>query len=265
MNRAPLIITFADSGYLPLLQIWLANLELFGVSRVRVYCLDEQIQAWCEARGIDASRLLWNGDLRDLWVRRIGVFRELLAAGEEVIHSDTDAIWVRDPLRVGSACELTDDLIFSQGTVWPPDIHSVWGFVLCCGWFWARPTLAAQAFFRGLETDVKATGDDQISVNRQLAAAGARWLCRGVGDYQLPFRDRTMQCWLQPIRATALVGVESADAGLAPTPLSVALLPHREFQRLPEASDRAIVKHYLTPKNCAQKLEFFRRFGLISS
>jgi hypothetical protein len=61
-----------------------------------------------------------------------------------------------------------------------------------------------------------------------------------------------VQCWSQPISARTTAG-----------PLSVALLPQREFQRLPEESQHAIVKHYLTPKNCQQKLSALRGYGLI--
>jgi len=64
--------------------------------------------------------------------------------------------------------------------------------------------------------------------------------------------DLVVQCWTRAVRAQTTAG-----------PLSVALLPQREFQRLPEDSDHAIVKHYLTPKNCAQKLNALREYGLI--
>jgi hypothetical protein len=117
----------------------------------------------------------------------------------------------------------------------------------------ARPSAAVIAFFQALEADVRASGDDQMSVNRLLAAAGARWSRGKIGDYQMPFQDRAFQCWREPVRATLPQG-----------PLTVALLPHCEFQRLPEVSDRAIVKHFLTPKNCQQKLLVFRHLGLIS-
>ena len=252
MPSEPLIVTFADSRYLPLLAIWLDRLQRLKLRRIRIYGLDPATLAWCRERGVDAAELQWQGDLRELWVRRIGVFRALLDSGEEFIHSDADAIWLRNPLEEGSAHGLQEDLIFSQGTVWPPDVHERWGFVLCCGWFWARPTSLARSFFEALEKDVRTTGDDQISVNRVLSAAGMRWQHAGRGDYQLPFHDRPVQCWIAPNRAT-----------LAAAPFGVALLPHAEFQRLPEASDRAVVKHYLTPKNCEQKLDVLRRCGVI--
>jgi hypothetical protein len=252
MRSNPLIIAFADARYLPLLAIWLDNLRRLGLERIRVYSLDAKTTTWCREQGADAVEIGWTGDLRDLWVRRIQVFSGLLRAGEELIHSDTDAIWLRNPLREGSAARCTEDLVFSQGTVWPPDVHDRWGFVLCCGWFLARPTAGVIAFFQALEADVRASGDDQMSVNRLLAAGGASWSRGKMGDYQIPFQDRAFQCWREPVRAT-----------LAQGPLTVALLPHCEFQRLPEVSDRAIVKHFLTPKNCEQKLQVFRHLGLI--
>jgi hypothetical protein len=253
MASEPLIVTFSDARYLPLLAIWVGNLRRLGLRRMKVYGLDAQTVAWCGAEGVDVGELAWRGDLRDLWVQRIRVFGDLLAAGEEIIHSDTDAIWLRNPLQVGSARDRDEDLLFSQGTIWPPDVHDRWGFVLCCGWFRARPTTAVREFFQALERDVRVSGDDQISVNRLLAAAGAQWSGGKTGDYQLPFRERTLQCWLQPMSAT-----------LSALPLKVALLPHRDFQRLPEDTDQAIVKHYLTPKNCEQKLFVLRELGLIS-
>ncbi len=251
-NREALTVTFVDSNYLPLLQIWLPRLHELGVRRVKVFCLDSVTRDWCQAEAVDCAAVEWSGDLRDLWVQRIRIFSGLLAAGEEFVHSDIDAIWVRNPLQEGSACGRQEDLLFSQGTVWPPDVHDRWGFVLCCGWFRARPTAPAQAFFQGLEADVQVSGDDQISVNRLLTLLGARWSHLRTGDYQLPFRDRAVQCWREPVRAV------TANGGL-----SIALLPHREFQRLPEESSHALVKHYLTPKSCAQKLSALRAYGLI--
>ena len=252
MKSNPLVIAFSDSGYLPLLQLWLQRLGRLGVSRVKVFCLDAVTSDWCASQGVAAAQIRWSGDLRDLWVQRIGVFSELLARGEGFVHSDIDAIWVRNPLEVGSAPSSAEDLIFSQGTVWPPDVHDRWGFVLCCGWFWAKATAAARDFFQALEADVRQTGDDQISVNRLLIKLGVGWSHSRRGEYQLSFRDRVVQCWSHPVRAAA-----------GATPLSVTLLPHREFQRLPESSDHAVVKHYLTPKNCPQKLSALRAYGLI--
>ena len=255
MSDDPLIVTFSDAEYLPLLHCWLARLARLGIRRCRVYGLDATTVEWCRRRGIDTVALSWKrGDLRDLWVQRIQVFSSLLREGEEFIHSDTDAVWLRNPLRSGSAVERTEDILFSQGTVWPPDVHSAWGFVLCCGWFRARSTPGVISFFSALENDVRASGDDQISVNRLLLGAGANWGRNDAAAYRLAFRDKWLQCWETPIVAR-----------LGAPALSVALLPHREFQRLPESTGEAIVKHFLTPKDCGQKIMVMKKLGLIET
>jgi len=119
MPSEPLIVTFADSRYLPLLAIWLDKLQRLDLRRIRVYGLDAATFEWCRHRNVDVTSLEWQGDLRLLWVQRIAVFRTLLAAGEEFIHSDADAIWLRNPLQEGSARDLREDLVFSQGTTGP--------------------------------------------------------------------------------------------------------------------------------------------------
>lgn len=251
-RSAPLVVTFSDSSYLPLLQLWVRRLGSLGVSRIKVFCLDAATHEWCALNGVASAAVAWRGDISDLWVQRLRVFRGLLDAGEEFVHSDTDAVWIRDPFRSGSAVGREEDLLFSQGTIWPPAVHDRWGFVVCSGWFRARPTPAARAFFTDVEADVKTTGDDQVSVNRLLAAWGLQWT-RGVnGDYQLPYRERMLQCWTQTV-----VGMTAAGS------LSVGLLPHREFQRLPDEAECTVVKHYLTPKRCDQKLRDLAEYGLV--
>lgn len=250
MGSEPLTITFANEPYLPLLESWWRSLQRLGVRRIRVYGLDAATVAWCERHGVEAESLPWNGTRGELWQARIGVFRRLLDDGEEYIHSDTDAIWSRNPLVEGSACGLDDDLVFSQGTYWPPDVHERQGFVLCCGWFRARPTDAARSFLREVESDARTTRNDQVSVNRLLVATGARWDA-AEPEYVLPFRDRVIRCWTRPIRAT----VDSSS-------LAVALLPHREFQRIPEAYDGVVVRHFLLPPGCEDKVKALRDLGV---
>ncbi len=249
MPSVPRIVTFSSEAFLPVLDLWIAGLRSLGLGRIRVYALDEATLAWCGDRGVDACPCPWGGGLTDLWLARLEIFRRLLADGEEFIHSDADAIWVRNPLEEGSAAALGDDLVFSQGTYWPPDIHRRQGFVLCCGWFWVRPTDAAGAFFRAVEDDARTSRNDQVSLNRVLAAAGARW-SRGEGDYELPVGERLFRCWREPIRAT-----------LESSPLTVAMLPHREFQRMPEAYERVIVRHFRIPPGGGDRVQALRDLG----
>jgi len=42
-------------------------------------------------------------------------------------------------------------------------------------------------------------------------------------------------------------------------------LTHREFQPLPEAFDRVVVRHFLTPRGCGDKVRALRELGAFSS
>jgi hypothetical protein len=250
MPQAPLIVTFSDWNYQPILENWLAHLAALGVEGARIYCLDQKTKDWCGSRAVDAELLQWDGRLNALWKARLSVFNRLLESGTEFVHSDLDAVWLRNPLLTGSSALQPDDMVFSQGTFWPPDVFLQTGFVLCCGWFWIKPCAATQSFFRDLIEDVATTEDDQISVNRLLRARGVRWQNRA-SDYALAFRGQQIKCWHEPLRG------KSEDGSL-----SVTLLPHAEYQRLPIRSDSAVVKHFLTPKRCNEKVVALRAAGL---
>ena len=216
-HSSPLVVTFANAAFLPMLEVWTACLARLGVRRLRIYGLDDATLAWCSSRGIEARSMPWSGTRQVLWQARIRVFRQLLDDGEDFIHSDADAIWIRNPFEEGSAPTLADDLVFSQGTYWPPDVHERQGFVVCCGWFRARPTDSARTFLRVVEHEGLTLQHDQTAVNRVLVDAGARW-SRIDADYTLTHGDRVIRCWNEPIHTR----LESSG-------LSVALLPHREF------------------------------------
>lgn len=244
----PLVVTFSDWAYQPILENWLAHLSILGVGNVRVYALDARTERWCKQRAIDTEPIDWDGSLSGLWARRLLVFRDLIESGIEFVHSDSDAIWLRNPF--GTSDQYEDDLVFSQGTIWPPETFQHWNFVLCCGWFRVRPSTATLAFFRDLIADVAISGDDQRSVNNLLVRRSLRWPDTPA-DYELPFKDHAVQCWHAPRRGRTADGT-----------LGVTLLPHAQYQRLPEPTDRAVLKHFLTPKQCDKKVAALRQANL---
>jgi hypothetical protein len=251
MPQSPLVVSFSDWNYRPVLENWLLHLGLLGIRETRIYCLDARTRDWCQERSVDARLLPWDGNFAGLWKQRLAVFRDLLAEGTELIHSDLDAVWLGNPFAPDSAARRPEDLVFSQGTIWPPDVFQAWSFVLCCGWFWVKPTPAARRFFSDLAQDVATTGDDQISVNRLLKARGIRWDASTSPAYRIVFNGNKLSCWLGPLPG------QTSDGEL-----SVAMLPHRQYQRLPEAGNNIVVRHLLTPKKCDDKIAALRAFGL---
>jgi len=250
MPDHPLIVTFSDWNYQPILENWLAHLDALGLGGARVYCLDRQTLDWCRGRDVDAELLAWDGHRSSLWKQRLGIFNSLIDAGIPFVHSDTDAVWVANPFLAGSSADQLDDLVFSQGTFWPPETFDDWGFVLCCGWFSVKPSAGSRAFFRDLVDHVAITGDDQISVNHLLQQRRIEWGGRPA-DYTIVANGQHIRCWHEPHRG------RSADGSLA-----VALLPHAEYQRLPIVTETAVVKHLLTPKRRDDKIAALRAAGL---
>jgi hypothetical protein len=59
---------------------------------------------------------------------RFKILREILDGQGAIVHSDCDAVWLGNPLPLIDQCQ--SDMVLSQGTVWPPDVHAKHGLVL---------------------------------------------------------------------------------------------------------------------------------------
>lgn len=253
---SPLIVTFVTHGYIDVTANWLAFVAKLGLTaHVRIVTLDDASRdAFPAALTVHAP--LDTTDLGGLWVHRIQVIGRFLAAGYDVVHSDSDAVWLRDPLPFMASCSA--DMVFSQGTVWPPDVHARHGLVLCCGLFRLTACDGVRAFMRAVEARVAADRDDQVSINRLLDEAGVRW--RIDTPYRIPFRDTAF---------TASRSVIRAAAGDGP---SVAVLPHHLFPRLVDCVDgtsivdaadgEVMVAHPLSGKTRAEKQAVLSALGL---
>jgi len=246
----PVIIAFADSRYTDVLMNWLVALALQRIDNYLVMALDRDLHQLLTAHDIPCVLCELNGDLGDLWVERVRVFAALCAAGIDFIHSDVDAIWLRDPRHAHLGA--TDvDLIASQGTVWPHDVHERFGFVLCCGLFLLRSSAASQQLIADLLSDVAMTRDDQVSLNRLLADRRITWRTKPPDTYYIEAGGpRRFLCSKSPI------------VGHTPDGLRVSLLPHHLFQRVPlPLAEIPFVSHPLTPKEPNAKLAEFARLG----
>ena len=245
------IIAFADSRYADVLMNWLVALALQGVDNYLVIALDRDLHALLTAHGVPCVLSELKGDLGDLWVARIRVFAALCAAGIDFIHSDVDAIWLRDP-REAYLGESDADLIASQGTIWPADVHRRFGFVLCGGLLAVRSSAASRKLLAELGADVAVTRDDQVSLNRLIARRGIVWQMAPADCYYLSNGEMRLLCSKSPI------------AGRTPDGLRVSVLPQHLFQRVPlQLKEMPFVSHPLTPKEPQAKLAEFARTGCL--
>lgn len=245
INAKCVIAVFANFDYLPVLQNWIEGMRRLEIDNFLVIAIDRPLFDYLQKENINAIYRPVEPGLGKLWIHRIHVLRELIAQDYDVMHSDADAVWLKDPMETYFE-ETPYDMLFSQGTYWPPDVHEKWGFVLCCGLFYLRSNPKTKAFLAQMAVSVEQTQDDQISCNRLLEATGIRW--EVPAPYELAFQGRPFTCSDRLITG-------SIDG------LSMAVLPHRKFQRVLQDADDIYVRHIVCDKKADSKINELKQCG----
>ena len=243
----PLVLTFANSAYTPLLRHWLRRTCRLGV-RPYVIALDDDVEKTARSFEADVYRMEIEPGLPALWLRRVQLFRSLARLGVDFVHSDIDAIWLRNP--VPFMVDTGADLVASQGTIWPPDVADAWGFVLCCGLFLAHGNDSVANLF---DEVASRGGDDQAEVNRALLGKSLKWELDDIPrERRLSWRGESFDTYPETVHA------RNKD-------LHVAMLAYNLCPRLPEPpTEAALVAHPLAPKELDAKIDLLERLGLWS-
>ncbi|MGE0666845.1 MAG: putative nucleotide-diphospho-sugar transferase [Sphingomonadales bacterium] len=169
------VVTSVNKAYLGLLDGWLRQSAAAVGMPVTVACMDDAARAHCEGRdGIEVVVPPANphGARHDFWLRRLAILSRMLDGGD-VVHTDVDAFWLESPWPLME--RLPDDLVFSREFGIPRHVAARWGFVLCCGFFLARSTVASRAFFARWIALTRRHMDDQRALNELLLGLGASW------------------------------------------------------------------------------------------
>eukprot|EP00966_Prymnesium_polylepis_P307249 7099941-Prymnesium_polylepis.1 len=173
-HNTMVIVAFAmGTSYTDIALNWAAALSRTGVRSHFILALDDgsveslrRGNAVVYTAGAVPNTVTFkdNWELRRLlWQRRWQMVHTMIQSGLTVVHSDLDAIWIRNPLAfLGS---IRGDVIASHGQSAPK-------WLLCMGWMMIRPTAAVRnwllpAFFSELSSPA-ALGDDQVAFNKAL-------------------------------------------------------------------------------------------------
>jgi hypothetical protein len=235
-ERKNVAVVFCNTEYERILDNWLIAVDQLGQVPVLVVALDEPLAKRLRREGVPTIHAPCDEKLTDIWAVRAKVLYELVAAGYNVIHSDADAVWLKDPRPLLATLE--GDIVSSQGTVYPPSCHEAWVHVLCYGFIQFRATEATVQLLKTFANQAAGPEpfDDQSTLNERLLDEEISWDVEA--PYQVPFRGREFTCSAQPI-----VGETGA--------LRVVVLPHSQVQRFPnsvESDDGFYVRHPLSPK-----------------
>lgn len=240
------IVTFSNAKYLPILENWRLAMGRLGIDNLLVVALDEPTYQHLRGRGVACHLSPCEDDLSALWPRRVALFGHILERGYNLIHSDVDAVWLKDP-RAEYFLAGDADIVFSQATQWPTDCYQAWNFTLCCGLFFLRATDAMRGFMAEWIAHVADTRDDQVSFNQLLLAKSVVWDIAEPYSIPTPF-GIDITCSRQTIHGQA----ES---------LTVDVLPQHLFQRVHFPDEDAYVKHCLSGQTAETTREGLAQTG----
>lgn len=285
--QAPAVVTFVSNGYEPILNNWLSWLKHSGADASRVVVVtprghDSAVRSRLLYRGVHVVAVdemepdQWEpgssyelGAKKDpsrhararVWLQRIRVLYEFIAAGVSVVMSDLDAIWVQnavaDLLHKADGQERGFDLMMSPG-YFPFDVHKQMGVVGCMGFLYANATSATAALLGTMLREklhqlqlreVKFFNDQRI-LNEQLLRANI-----ALNNSALP----------QPRPQGNPEPVLGQQLTTAPNALRVLFLSDVQYARVcsnSTAYSSAVVVHCQSHNSGAAKRAFLHRVGL---
>lgn len=236
-----LIVAFGNDNYFKIVSEWIRKIDELGIKNYVVIANDEALYSKLHQQNKNVVYLPYSGSIKDFWVFRLQTIYKLVCAGFNILHSDADAYWLKDPRSYISS--LSVDVASSQGSVYPLTALSAWGVVLCCGFQVFNATTATVKFLSDTLPRLQKVKDDQVALNEELLEQRLGWDATKP-DYTLKVGENEFNCF------------KEAKFGVTKAGLTVALLPHRYFQRVLEQSVEDIfVAHPLSAKTEPAKLE----------
>ena len=249
---SPLIVVHVNYAYVELLDNWLCAMERIGIDikkQCLVVALDKKTHCHIQEKGLGS--VLCDLDIfptliqfKVIFTFR-AMFNSLLAdMGIDFIHSDVDAIWLKNPLPY-LARHNNYDLLASQGTTHPRKAFQKWGVTLCCGFFFVKSTKQTRQFLKKVASQTKHSGDDQQGLNHILLKGNLDWQINDT--YNTSSRNNTFLCSRHIIRGQS-------------QGLHVGLLPFKQFVRATTQAPTSdtYVYHPLAPRIVASKKKLFK-------
>lgn len=169
------IIASLNKNYLKVFRLWFHFFsKLHLKDHLVVISYDLITDKELDRIGVQRHSLGQEFDLDKIFYNRLVVIESYLNKGFNVIHTDLDAFWLKNPL------ELIDynryDLAISIGHGMPLRLAKIWGFVMCCGFFVLRSNKATLDLIKSWKDSAEEFDyDDQVALNSLMENAGVQW------------------------------------------------------------------------------------------
>lgn len=164
----------ATNAFIPVLLNWLIywTKHCNTSSILYLLCLDDQIDRNLRQYGLSCSHtqvLPTQAAHNRLWMIRTRLTYELLLSRIDVLITDLDALWLRDPF-LSLSQHYSDSSIIASRAKFPEGIAEVLGATLCMGFIYIKSSNETIAFWKELSETVSRTqtSDDQRAINEML-------------------------------------------------------------------------------------------------
>lgn len=183
-----------------------------------------------------------------IWILRTRALSCLLEFGHDVIVSDSDALWMHNPMKDFNLPDVRQSSIVASRGSFPFELGKQWGTTLSMGFAFFRSSASMLVYVRLVQRLVLDTGDDQKALNNAASELGIVWDKRSDMRYEesTEFGRGTIQ-------------------NVAGNGFNVTLLPHNRYTRRcskPLLTHEIVVVHCSTPKDWEAKVSWMKKAGL---
>jgi len=162
MNKQTLIVTFCNYEYIRIALNWITCLQKVNVYSYLIIATDEE--AFDALTNKKANVIYSPGNLPKRsgtgWKWRFQTISNLLNSGFNILHSDLDAIWLKNPLDLID--DESDIIVSMDRGGWPPKTFEKLGFTMCMGWIYLKSTdIVKNALLKILDSKTTDIDDQQ--------------------------------------------------------------------------------------------------------
>lgn len=251
-----LVMQVVSEDYIDLERNFMRLMELNSVfTRHNMYlmCMDNasvDIFASLGIRCVPLSALPFNS-IHDVWKTRVRALSCLVVEGYDVIMSDADALWLRDPMEYFDLPSVrSSSMVASRGSL-PFSLSNRWGATLCLGFILFRAAgPIMDKIQRYIQHFVSRIADDQIAVNKAVGRVGVTW--DKESDMRLVDSTGLGRGTIKRLRS---------DDG----PFVITLLPHSAFTRdcrSTPISNETVVAHCHSRKKVGRRVSWMHEANL---
>jgi hypothetical protein len=173
-ERQYVVLTSSDQHYLPVLLNWLVFYvnTCSSLEHVRVICYDKPTEQAIEKWGGEWGMKCVIPEVQlvhhtAMWLYRVKVVTSFLDHGIDVVQTDSDAMWIKNPIPY---LQTMASVAGSLGS-FPQDSERKFGASLCMGWIYLKSDVVATRLAQDLYRRMSAmhNSDDQREMNLMLA------------------------------------------------------------------------------------------------